>query len=183
MNYDRLHRHALMNRLAKLEQAFRRVIVSFKTKMPGDFIAFFFVETKDHIKVLLEQAYQLERPHNVIAPAFLRLGDRINLCALAEIGENRVQIGITQNSQISDLEAETRQRIGHDRAIATELGQLTYQLDVRAPTSGCAQALRKLLNGWQPSVLLSAFPLVHHVQNFIHKSVQADKRGHLAGAA
>ena len=50
-------------------------------------------------------------------------------------------------------------------------------------SGGSGEALGELGDGRQAQVFLRALALVHHVQDVIHKAVQADKGRHLAGAA
>ena len=39
-----------------------------------------------------------------------------------KIGEDRMQIRITEIAEVTNLHAEARQRVGHDGAVAAEFG-------------------------------------------------------------
>ena len=56
---------------------------------------------------------------------------------------------------------------------------LTSSMLVLRPAAA-GQALGQLGDRRQPQIFLRALALVHDVEDFIHKAVQADKGGHLA---
>ena len=111
------------------------------------------------------------------------LGDGMHLRPLGEVGEDRVEVRIAEDAQVSHLQAEAGEGVGHDGAIAAQLVELADQFDVRAPAGGPGQALGELGDRRQAQVLVGALALVHHMEDVIDEAVQANKGGHLAGAA
>src|SRR5947208_2452199 len=75
-----------------------------------------------------------------------RLGDGMDLGAFGKIRKDGMEIGITEVAQISDSQAKTGQRIGHDRAIASEFGEAADQLDIGAFVRCRPEAFRQLRN-------------------------------------
>src|SRR5206468_939665 len=65
-----------------------------------------------------------------------RLGDGMRLRPFGELIKNRMQMRITEVAEISDLQTITRQRVGHDGAVAAELRELVDEFDVRWERAG-----------------------------------------------
>ena len=72
--------------------------------------------------------------------------------------------------------------LGHDGAVAAQFVELVDQFDVGAFAGGAGQARRELGNRRQALETFGVVALVHDVNDFIHETIQADKRGQFAGA-
>jgi hypothetical protein len=105
----------------------------------------------------------------------------VNLGAPGELGEDRMEMRISERADVGHLDAEAGQRVGHDRAVAAQLGALVDQFDVRAAARGACQALGQRVDGGQTLELFGVLALVHHMDDLIHKTIQADKGAHPAG--
>ena len=104
-----------------------------------------------------------------------RLGDRMNIGNPGEVGEHGVDVGITEIAEVTYLESETGQGIGHDRTVAPELRQLDHHFDIGAFAGGPGEPLGVFGDGGQAEILLGALALVHHMEDFIDKAIEADE--------
>ena len=109
-------------------------------------------------------------------------GNGIDLGPFGKVREDGVQRRITENSQIGHLHSKARERIGHDRPIAAEFGELADQFDIRALPGGSGEALSEFGDGGQALIFFSALSLIYHVQDVIDKAIESDEGGHAGGA-
>ena len=106
-----------------------------------------------------------------------RLTDAVDLGACGERLEHRMQGRPSQRPHIGHADAQAGQRIGHDRAVAPQLGQHIHQLDIGAASSGGGQPLRVGGDGGDAIETDGVIALVHHVEDLVHEAVETHEGG------
>ncbi len=104
-----------------------------------------------------------------------RIGDGINLRALGEFGEDRMQFGIAEHADVMDRRAERAQREGHDRAVAAELLGLRNDFEIRALARGRRDLGAEALDAGERRVLGRRLALLHHVKNLVDEAVETQQ--------
>ena len=82
-------------------------------------------------------------------------------------------------ADISNRCAVSIEGVGHDRPIAAEFEQLRDHLEVRAQPGRRGDFKAEFGHGLHPRVLLRALPGGHHMEDAIHKTVEADQTARL----
>ena len=75
------------------------------------------------------------------------------------------------------MHSKAGQGVGHDGAVAAQFGHLVDEFEIGAFAGGGGKAFGQFGNGRQAVEDFRALALVNRVQDFVHKTVQADKGG------
>src|ERR1043166_1313843 len=147
-----------------------------------------FITAKPRLDILPRNLIQLHRlaqqPLSVLKLERVRapwLGYAVSRGPPRKLIEYGMHHGITQCPHISDLDPQPRQSIGHDWSIAAQLGSLHHQLDVRALTRRIPDPVRQRRDRGKTMIILRVVTFIHHVDNFVDKTIQPDKGAEPAG--
>src|SRR5205823_1457044 len=101
------------------------------------------------------------------------IGDGIDLGALGELREDRVQFGITEHPDVMDRRAKGAQRKSHDRAVSAQLLRLRDNLKIGAFARRRRYLGAEALDAGERRVLGWRLALLDDVKNLIDKAVEA----------
>ena len=104
-----------------------------------------------------------------------RLRDGINFGPLRKFIEDRMQTREAEIAEVADFQAKAGQGVGHDGAVAAQLGELVNQLNVGAFARRGGEAVGVLGNGGEPLVFIRTLAFVHDVKDFVHETVEAEE--------
>jgi hypothetical protein len=125
--------------------------------------------------------------HDLAVVEFERVGlarfrNGMNLGALRELGEDGVQVRMTQDAQVGDLNTEAGQGIGHDGAVAAKFDDVGNDFDVGALPGGGCESVGQLLDGGHAGKGFRIGAFINHMNDDIDETVETDKRGQLRDA-
>ncbi len=98
----------------------------------------------------------------------------LTLGPAGEVVEYGVDLGITHAAEIGDAQPQARQRIGHDRPVASELALLDDQLEIARLTGRGADLLGQHRDRPDRVVTVGAVALVDHGDDRVDEAVEPD---------
>ena len=104
-----------------------------------------------------------------------RFRQRNHFGARREIREDRMDIRRPEEADIGHRRAVGVERVGHDRTVPAQFDHLLDHLEIRAQPRRVADFFPELGHAAHAGVTLRALPRGHHVQDGVHKAVQADE--------
>ena len=108
-----------------------------------------------------------------------RFGQRYDIGARREIGEDRMDIRRAEDADIGDRRAVGVERIGHDRSVAPEFDHLLDHFEIRAQSGRRRDLAAEFRHAFEARVFFCALAGRDHVQDGIHEAVEADEAGGL----
>ena len=110
-----------------------------------------------------------------------RFGDAVHFSPPGEFIKNRVHDRISQRAYISDFDPQTRERIGHDRPVAAQLGALHDRLYIGALSGRLGDPVTERFDRRQPLIMLRIVALIDHVNDFVNEPIQTHESMQPAG--
>ena len=108
-----------------------------------------------------------------------RFGQRYDIGARREIGEDRMDIRRTKNTDIGDRRAVGVERVGHDRSVAAEFDHLLHHFEIRAQSGRGRDLAAEFPHALESRVFFRALAGRDHMKDRIHETVEADQAGGL----
>jgi predicted Rossmann fold flavoprotein len=105
------------------------------------------------------------------------IGDAVQFGLFGEVVEHGVEIRVTEDAKVGDFDAEAGEGVGHDRPVATKLGDVRDDLEVGAFAGRRGHAPRELRDRIHAGELLGRLAFVDDMNDFIDEPVQADEGG------
>jgi hypothetical protein len=109
-------------------------------------------------------------------------GDAVDFGALGELGEDGVKVRVSKDAEVGDLDAEAGEGVGHDGAVAAEFNDVGDDFEVGAFAGGSREARGESIDGGHAGEGLGAGPFVHHMDDFVDESIEADEGGEFGHA-
>jgi hypothetical protein len=108
-----------------------------------------------------------------------RFCNGMNFGTLSELAENRVQVGMAEDAEVSDLNAEAGEGVGHDGAVPAEFNDVRDDLKVGALPGGRGEAGGQLFDGSHAGKGFRVGAFIDDMNDHIDETVETDERGQL----